>query len=280
MKQDNKPSVYGWEDCPASVKKKTEGIVTFLRRSLADDLTGIYLHGSLAMGCFNPASSDIDLLVVVNNKLTVPQKKQIIAFFQGIDNGAASPEMSIVTLESLKPPVYPSPFELHYSNTTREAYTGGQVSWEEQRADTDLPAHFMMTKKRGICLYGEPIEKVFPDIPPEIFIASIVQDMHWIKQEITRLPFAYAVLNPCRALGYISEDKAMSKQEGGEWALSHLPPEYSTLIETALNAYSGAQPASPPSLDSLRKFIDYAVNELIFMAAKTDAEKLFFKRSY
>ena len=28
------------------------------------DLTGVYLHGSLAMGCFNPQKSDIDLMVV------------------------------------------------------------------------------------------------------------------------------------------------------------------------------------------------------------------------
>ena len=32
---------------------------------LQDNLIGIYLHGSLAMGCFNEKKSDIDLLVVV-----------------------------------------------------------------------------------------------------------------------------------------------------------------------------------------------------------------------
>ena len=29
-----------------------------------EKLTGIYLHGSLAMGCFHPEKSDIDLIVV------------------------------------------------------------------------------------------------------------------------------------------------------------------------------------------------------------------------
>ena len=33
---------------------------------LQDNLTGIYLHGSAVMGCFNPAKSDLDLIVVVN----------------------------------------------------------------------------------------------------------------------------------------------------------------------------------------------------------------------
>ncbi|MDO4667672.1 MAG: nucleotidyltransferase domain-containing protein [Streptococcus sp.] len=37
---------------------------------LGENLVGIYLHGSVAMGCFNDKKSDIDLLVVVNNDIT------------------------------------------------------------------------------------------------------------------------------------------------------------------------------------------------------------------
>ena len=37
--------------------------VSLCREVLADALTGVYLHGSLAMGCFNPVTSDVDLIV-------------------------------------------------------------------------------------------------------------------------------------------------------------------------------------------------------------------------
>lgn len=30
---------------------------------LGENLVGVYLHGSLAMGCFNPQRSDIDLII-------------------------------------------------------------------------------------------------------------------------------------------------------------------------------------------------------------------------
>ncbi len=280
MKQEKQPSVYGWETCPQPVKKKVEDILAFFRETLGDNLTGFYLHGSLTMGCFNPDNSDIDFLVVAGQKLTVPQKQAIIAFFQKIDNGKASPEMSIITEESLKNLVYPSPFELHYSSSARDFYTSGKVSWEEQRFDTDLVAHYMAIRKRGICLYGKPVKEVFPDIPPEMFIASLVQDLHWIRQEISRLPFRHVVLNPCRALAYINEGKFMSKKEGGEWAFHHLPQKYATLIENALAAYSGIDVIPPPTMDVLSEFIDYAIKEFIFLAAKTDAENIFFKRSY
>ena len=43
-----------------------------------EELTGIYLHGSLAMGCFNPNKSDIDLIIVISNGITDIQKLQFM----------------------------------------------------------------------------------------------------------------------------------------------------------------------------------------------------------
>ncbi|WP_245585925.1 nucleotidyltransferase domain-containing protein [Paenibacillus pinihumi] len=40
------------------------------RVELGSNLAGIYVHGSVAMGCFNPEKSDLDLLVVVYKKLS------------------------------------------------------------------------------------------------------------------------------------------------------------------------------------------------------------------
>jgi predicted nucleotidyltransferase len=280
MKQDKPTSVYGWETCPESLKKRVEEILGVFRRTLDSNLTGFYLHGSLAMGCFNPEASDIDLLAVVNQKLTVPHKQAIINYLTGIDTGKASPEMSIVTEESLKNIVYPSPFELHYSSAFREVYASGSFNWEEQRLDTDLAAHYMSVRERGVCLYGQPAREAIPEIPAEIFIASLVQDLNWLRQEISRISFRHIVLNPCRAIAFISEGKFMSKLEGGQWAMSHLPSRYTSLIESALAAYCGADTPAPPSQDTLVEFIDYAIKEFIYLAAKTDAENLFFKRSY
>ena len=36
---------------------------------LKDNLVGIYLHGSAVMGCYNPAKSDIDLIIVVKDSI-------------------------------------------------------------------------------------------------------------------------------------------------------------------------------------------------------------------
>jgi streptomycin 3"-adenylyltransferase len=38
-------------------------------------LVGMYIHGSIAMGCFNPQSSDIDVLAIVSHPLCIESKQ-------------------------------------------------------------------------------------------------------------------------------------------------------------------------------------------------------------
>lgn len=39
------------------------------KKILQDNLVGVYLHGSAVMGCYNPAKSDINLIVVVKESI-------------------------------------------------------------------------------------------------------------------------------------------------------------------------------------------------------------------
>jgi hypothetical protein len=72
----------------------------------------------------------------------------------------------------------------------------------------------------------------------------------------------------------------MSKKEGGEWALSHFPREFSTLINQALTAYSGADEIAPPERNILRKFLDYSRREFIRLSTKHDKGNIYLRRSY
>ena len=84
---------------------------------LQDNLVGIYLHGSLAMGCFNPQKSDIDLIIVVNEHLSDSIKKEYLDMV--VEHNTKAPkkgiEMSVVLRKACKPFIYPTPFELHFS---------------------------------------------------------------------------------------------------------------------------------------------------------------------
>ena len=53
-------------------------------RTLGENLSGIYLHGSAAMGCFDPARSDIDLILTVRKEPSDEEKKAFLQMVFGI----------------------------------------------------------------------------------------------------------------------------------------------------------------------------------------------------
>jgi len=216
------------------------------KRIIGDDLAGIYLHGSLAMGCFNPDRSDIDLIVVTAGPMTFETKRKFLEMTAELNalGPAKGIEMSVVRKEVCDPFLYPTPYELHFS-------AGHLESWERDPeeyinrmngTDRDLAAHFTMINRRGRCLYGLPIKEVFAEIPAEDYMDSIWFDVENAAEEITQYTM-YLTLNLARVLAYKEEGLALSKKEGGEWALENIPSEYRPLIEDALKDYSAeAQP--------------------------------------
>ena len=52
-----------------------------IQQSLGAQLVGLYVHGSIAFGCFQWQSSDIDLLIVTHSVPTEAQKRALIQIF-------------------------------------------------------------------------------------------------------------------------------------------------------------------------------------------------------
>ena len=233
---------YSWEEPPPQTKAQIDRLVDEVTSQLAGNLTGIYLHGSLAMGCFNPLRSDIDLLVVTRQRLKVARKRLLV---ESLLRESASPhplEISFLQLWDINPWQYPTPYELHYSEDWREKFTQPQSldAWVQsdtkQQTDKDLAAHITVIKDRGKCLWGEPIDQVFPEVPAEDFADSITSDLDWAMEKLDAIP-VYAVLNACRIWGYFKEGKLFSKAEGARWALENVPVEFQQVIQVALDAY-------------------------------------------
>ena len=91
--------------------------VSFTKAILQERLTGVYLHGSLAMGCFHPEQSDIDLIVVISEDISDSQKKLLMEEIVRLNREAPPKglEISVVKKEYCCPFQYPTPFELHFS---------------------------------------------------------------------------------------------------------------------------------------------------------------------
>lgn len=211
-----------------------EGYINILK----DELVGIYIHGSLAMGCFNPKSSDIDFLVVVREKLDLRTKEEIIGLLLELSEIAPAKglEMSIILQSELDNLKYPTPFELHYGDVLKEKYENdpGYMCGDDE--DPDLVAHITVTINRGFCLYGEPIKKVFKPVPELYYIDALIYDLEDVEKNIISEP-AYNILNLCRVLQYLEEKRVSSKVEGGQWALKTGPGKFRDIIKSALASY-------------------------------------------
>ena len=207
---------------------------------LGEQLTGIYLHGSAAMGCFQPEKSDLDFLVVVREELTDAKKREYMDMVLELDaeGPAKGIEMSIVTGDACNPFVYPTPFLLHYSRMHTAWYRRDPEDYVRKMkgTDRDLAAHFTVTRNRGICLYGPPAAEVFGEVSEADYLDSIWNDVSGAEEEITDNPM-YLILNLARVLAYRTEGKVLSKKEGGEWALKHMDSTHQRVIQAALNAY-------------------------------------------
>ena len=208
---------------------------------LGDNLVGIYLHGSAVMGCFNPEKSDIDLIIVVERPLSDPVKRAYMEMATAYS--AMGPkkgiEMSVVLRAVCKPFVYPTPFELHFSEGHADWYRNDPDDYIRRMngTDKDLAAHFTIINKRGRCLYGAPIAEVFAEVPLADYMDSIWFDVESAVEEIAKYPM-YLILNLARVLAYKEEGLVLSKKEGGEWAIDRLPKEYRPLITDALREYT------------------------------------------
>lgn len=210
------------------------------RAILGSRLTGFYVHGSVGFGCFSWATGDLDFIAIVNAPLTQAEKEALIRLLLALSPDAPPKglEMSVVLRHNCSPFRYPTPFELHYSNA-HKAHAEADVSAycrDMHGDDPDLAAHFTVLHAAGLTLFGPPIPEVFAPVPRACYVDSIWLDVQSAEEDIISSP-VYSTLNLCRVLAYLTDGSVLSKEQGGQWGLQHLPQTYQPLLEAALEGY-------------------------------------------
>ena len=211
------------------------------QKTLKENLVGLYLHGSLAMGCFHPKVSDIDFLAVVEKPINNEIKKKLIQTLVNLDEDkpAKGFEMSVLLLKDTKRFTYPTPFILHYSDSHKDNFIQeGQLC--ENGKDPDLAAHITVLKNRGKVIWGQGIDTVFGDVPRDDYLNALVYDIDDANELMNENP-VYFILNICRTLCYLREGKVLSKVEGGQWGLNNLPARFQGIIQKSLEVYKNGE---------------------------------------
>lgn len=232
---------------------------------LKENLVGIYVHGSLAFGCFCWENSDLDFLVVTNKPPTLPQKEEMIQTLLQLDRHLPpkGAEMSVILARYCNPYVYPTPFELHFSNLYKTKCLKNIRNYclYMNGVDSDLAAHVTVLQKAGFALCGKPVHFVFGPVPGSAYWDSIWKDVQNAREEIVDHP-VYLILNLCRVLAFYMERLVISKEQGGLWGLRKLPAIYQPTILKALKSYGQTMPFEEDPR-KLRDFASFIIRQIV-----------------
>lgn len=223
---------------------------------LQDELIGIYIHGSYAQGTFKWERSDIDMIVLINNNLTVKQKEELLTLFITLkDKGPKKEiEISFLNLYKLSKESHPYSYEFHYSPYWYKHFEENkwQVTTNKEKTDPDLASHIMNLSVQGIVVYGPEIKDVFPVITEQEFIDSLIFD-----ESDAPLNNVDTIMNLCRSYYYHEKGELISKVEGLNWMLNK-KSKFNKLLKTVRVLYDNNQiEISDIFIEETKKFKEY-----------------------
>jgi streptomycin 3"-adenylyltransferase len=183
-------------------------------RTLPGDVVGLYLHGSAALGGWNPARSDVDVLVVVDDRaLDVTDRLLRLLVESARTAPGTGLECSVVTLAEAKRPRSPWPFLLHVAGGHSDIRI---VHGRDTPGDKDLLIHYLICRHRGWAVSGAPPADVFGEVGEDAVRVYLARELRW---GIAHAGLAYNLLNACRCAFYAENQVILSKLEAGRAAL-------------------------------------------------------------
>ena len=222
------------QDDQRKLSRLLDDLSCAMQKILRENLVGIYLHGSITQNAFRWNVSDVDFLLVVHSEPSDDVKRQLLDATLRLSEVAPPKglEWSVVTQSDCLHVSHPVPFCLHYSIAHTQRYLTSPEEYIQHMKghDGDLAAYFAVVRHCGIVLYGKPIEEVFGPVPQDFVMDSF-------RENIIDDDTPNGILNRCRYEAYRQDGVMLSKIDGAQWALKHLPADLHARIFSALKAY-------------------------------------------
>lgn len=234
-----------------------ELLLSGIRSVLGDQLVGLYIHGSLASGDFEPSRSDIDFVAATPAELPqaiLPELRGMHARLSASGlHWARELEGSYLPLSALRR--YDPLHNIHPALRV-------DGSFELDGHGSDWIIQLSLLRERAIVLAGpDPRDLINPVEPDDLRRAVRGILGEWWSQPLpqperfaSRHYQSYAVLTMCRALFTLHFGRAPSKTEASRWALETLEAGRAGLIQRAL---AWPREPQPDELQATLDFVDY-----------------------
>ena len=234
------------------------------RSALGRNLSGVYVHGSIATGAFNPRTSDIDVIATTRTLTDGPANERIHEVHSamhswGSDRWADRLEAMFIPAGALGMAGVPriSVLELHPDE-----------GFKVQPLGADFMIQKRILRQHGITLYGPKITKVVAPVtngePRDAVIGNLRDwwrpQLEYPGQFLKRTYQAYAVLTMCRALCMLATGELVTKPDAASWAMrGPYLDVWHPLIQSAVGYPGGLQPDQRlPTLDFIRFTLEEA----------------------
>jgi len=242
-----------------------------VRANLGKGFAGLYLHGSLALGDFDPRTSDVDFLVVTRGLLPEPKLPELAALHARLRAAHSNSSPWAAKLEGSYIPLGPlRRFRPRRSGGADDTHfpalrVDGSFEPDWHGSEWILQSHIL--RERGIALAGpQPKEFMEPRRPEELrqAVGGLLEEWWRPQLEDPRLLFAaeyrpYAVLTMCRMHYTLQHGEVVSKPAAARWALAHLDERWRGLIAHASTWLPGeALVDAEQMLDFIRDTLNYA----------------------
>jgi hypothetical protein len=234
MRNSPTPTVY------PDVNSVLQEFVEDIQSILGDRFIGLYLYGSLAIGDFDPETSDIDFLVLTRDELPDDQfgslREMHACFNQSGLTWSNKIEAAYIPLSALRRPGSPHALYPQIERSTDLIRSPLEIGWAFQR-------HTLW--EHGVTVSGPPIRSLVDPVKREEMrqaAAAIVggwqeqsrQDQPWIAWAHQRGSQAFIVLTLCRIRFSLETGSVASKPAAARWAQAACGARWSPLIERAL----------------------------------------------
>jgi len=211
-------------------------LFTNVRAILGDQLVGLYLYGSLSLGDFDPASSDIDFLVVTAEDLS----EEVLERLRIMHATIASSGLPYATW--IEGSYIPRRALQRYDPNNAHHPTIG-VDWPFQVGlhgrNWIIERHIV--REHGVVVWGPSPQTLIDPVSLGELRAAVCEQLksrwqsqldepEWLRPRDYQ---AFAVLTLCRALYTLHEGMTSSKPRAAAWA-QEAYPRWKPMIERAL----------------------------------------------
>lgn len=214
------------------IEKLLDRLLHQMQRILGENLTGLYLYGSLVAGDFDPEISDIDLLAVTSLDTGDQELEQL----RGMHNALVleNPEwedrieVQYITADALR---------TFKTQRSRMAAISPGEPFNVKDAGVDWLMNWYIVREHSRVLWGPDPRTLIPPISREEFLQASREHARywaeWANQPRDQRGQSYAILTMCRVLYASQWGEQASKSQAALWTQEQFP-QWASLIQQAL----------------------------------------------